>query len=263
MLKDKLILNSMERTCAECGKQFTIQRMDLWTYKLSIQGGKTAWFCRYNCWRASQKKHEDEKAGRKTELKANPNKPTKGALETDLRSDLPIVQIAKKYEASVQTIHNWIKSYELSGIQGQKKPFDRPVVAPKICEKPILEEMVQVSPTLTQIEQFHTDEPVQELPNVEFDPPSHFIADQKEILPDGSSSWSSGIWAHCSTGREEFTLPETPEPKTVPTLDELLGDVEGSLAALRIRYVEQADNEFRAQLLQLVLAVTNGRGLVG
>ena len=242
LLKDKSVLSSMERACTECGKEFVIPRMDLWTYKLSIKGGKTAWFCRYNCWRAGQKKQVDGRTGRKNELKSK--KPSKKVLESSLRAGLPIAVIAKKHESSSQSVHNWIKSYGLAGIQGQKKPADK-VVAP-IREKPILEEIVQELPP-DEIEQVHADVEIQESPEDE-------LVQAEEILLE--------VEPEEETDEDlTYTYEDVTEPNPEPAIDELLKDAEDRLTALRKRYVEQADKDFRDQLIQLVLTVTNGKGI--
>jgi len=199
--------------------------MDLWAYKFDVKG-HTFWFCRYNCHRAGEKKHEAQiaknrsKAGRKIPLKSK--KPSKEILESALRAGLTILIIAKNYDSSCASVRNWIKSYGLAGIQGVKKPDQEstplsgrsrnpmtsgvavadhgehpvihhaPPVADIVQEPPLLseidiviakdrkfyddlktgyaEEIVQHSPTLAEIEQFHTGNPVQELPKVEMDP---------------------------------------------------------------------------------------------
>ena len=165
LLNDKKILASSEKTCEECGKAFTVINADMWAYKHPNKGGHTLYFCRYNCCRAGEKKRDEQikinrSNGRKIELKAN--KPKKGVLEKDLMLGLSIAQISKKYEASVQTIHNWIKSYGLTlGSQVQKKAVveksssagddfdivaDQAKRAKELFEKPIVEEMVQEHP---------------------------------------------------------------------------------------------------------------------
>ena len=202
---------SRELICGECERPFFINNMGSWAYKTIIDG-RTVWFCRYNCHRAGEKRHDAKiaenrsRAGRKQELKSK--KPSKEVLECNLRAGLPIAAIAKMHEGSVQSVHNWIKAYGLAGIQGQKKPIsekqtsagdafdivaDQVRRAKEIITKPILEEMVQgsptlaaieiakdekfyddlktgyaemvqESPTLTEIEQFHTDIEVYALP---------------------------------------------------------------------------------------------------
>jgi len=240
MLKsDQKILAQSEKICEECGKVFTVISSDMWAYKLTIKTG-TIYFCRYNCCRAGEKKRDNEmrakkeNAGRNTELKAN--KPKKGVLEKDLMLGLTISQIAKKYEASVQTIHNWIKSYEIAGVQGEKKPVDKPVV-PKVYEKPILEEIVP--PTPAEIEQFHTDVAPQEFPKIESPVTSQpFIADPENEFP--------------------------PIPMIAPaeeTLEDIWDNIKAGMPAAKKKYAEQADKDFSDHLVTLVLAVTNGRGI--
>lgn len=119
---------------------------------------------------------------RKGNFTMNPNKPKKDALEKDLRSGLPILNIAKKYGASVASIHNWIKSYGLAGIRGVKKPKDN--VATDIPETSDIPDMVQTSPALEEIEQFHTDDPVQVLPKVEMDPVVNIPSGEQKGIPE-------------------------------------------------------------------------------
>jgi len=280
LLNDKQILASSERTCGECGKQFSIHGSDQWIYKLSIKG-KTVWFCRYNCFRVAEKLHIIEmKANRKNTgrvIDLNANKPTKESLEKDLRSGLTGAQIAKKYDAKTQTVFNWIRAYGLQGIKGQRKPADKVVatkaVAPRVYEKPVLEKMVQEAPTpaeieldeiynskdvkfyddmkkysdmvqngptLAGVEQFHTDE-VQEIPKME-----------KKDIPDSLSSEAFD---------QIMSTVEVQPITTAPTLGEVWETIEENLAIAKKKYIEQADKEFRAQLLQLVLAVTNNQGI--
>lgn len=78
----------------------------------------------------------------------NPNKPSKEALEKDLKSEPNILTIAKKYSASVATVHNWIRGYGLAGIRGKKKDVQS---APPV-------ETVQESPT-NEMTQEPTPEP--------------------------------------------------------------------------------------------------------
>lgn len=103
-------------------------------------------------------------------------KPSKEVLEIDLRAGLPLLTIAKKHNSSVASVHNWIRSYELSYLKGIKEWKVEPVVTPTAKDiekawKPAepIKDMVQESPTLAEIEQFHTDTEVQELPIVEMD----------------------------------------------------------------------------------------------
>jgi transposase-like protein len=248
--KDKAILGSQERTCAECGRKFVMSRMDQWVYKLRIKD-HTTWYCRWNCVRAAEKRLEESKVGRNKELKSK--RPLKEVLEADLRAGLPLLNIARKHGASVASVHNWIRSYSLAGIQGVKKPkVDTPVV--EVQNTPRADEMVQTLPSLAEIEQFHTDEPVQELPPIEMDTlgdPSGMT--EEENTPD--EVWES------KASEEDQIKQDAPAPRE--TCGEIWEDVQADLATLQRMYIEQADKDFRAQLVQLVLAVTNGRGLVG
>lgn len=175
-MKNETILSSSERVCEECGRKFVIPSVDLWAYKLSIKG-RTKFFCRYNCVRAGERKLKDVATRGTKDM--NKNKPTKDVLEADLRSGLSGPAIAKKYNCSNPTVHKWIKDYELQDIQAVRKPKGEPVIT---NTPPVIVSMVQESPTLSEIEQFHTDEPAQELPKVEMEPDLYRCADCGETF---------------------------------------------------------------------------------
>lgn len=247
---DRPSSSSSERTCAECGRQFFISRMDLWAYRFDVKG-HTSWFCRYNCLRAGQKKLENAKVRRKKELS---KKPSKEVLEKDLRSGLPIAQIAKKHEGSVQSVHNWIKAYGLAGIQGIKKPKEE---IPELTIPPEImnyyaDTEVQESPTLAEIEQFHTDIEIQELPKVETYVTSMTNEEFDRIM---STVDVQLVEPPCEP------ITAEPDPIVEETLEGIWQGIADHLALAKIKYAEQADKEFRDHLLSLVLAVTNGRGI--
>jgi hypothetical protein len=231
--------SSKEQTCPECGRPFFIINVTLWAYKTIIDG-RTVWFCRYNCMRFAEKKLENANAGRKKELKS---KPSKEVLECNLRAGLPIAAIAKMHESSMQSVHNWIKSYSLAGIQGVKKPKE---------EIPELIIPLQPSPTLAEIEQFHTDNPVQELPKVKMDVTS-MIDEELDRIPSTVAVQLAA--PHCES------ITAEPDPIVEETLEGIWWNVEANMMAAQRKYVEQADKEFRAHLVDLILAVTNGKGL--
>ena len=242
---------SRERTCEECGRQFFSSSQ--WAYRFDVKG-HTYWFCRYNCHRAGEKKLEAQiaesrsKAGRKQELKSK--KPSKEVLEKDLRAGLTIAVIAKKHETSVQSVHNWIRSYGLAGIQGVKKPVDE--VAVELAQDAGHDaEIVQESPTLAEIEQFHTDEAVQELPIVEMNLPG--MTEEENMTDEEFDQIMSTVGVQPITAKLDPVVEET--------LDGIWQGVADCLALAKIKYAEQTDKEFRAHLLSLVLAVTNGRGI--
>lgn len=289
---DRSTISSSERTCPECGRQFFISRMDLWAYRLVVKG-HTSWFCRYNCVRSAEKKLENAKAGRKVNM--NKNKPKSEVLEKDLRAGLDIVIIAKKYDCSCATINNWIKGYGLQGLKGVRKPKDEPVHhAPPVGNIPPPNDMVQQSPSLTQIEQFHTDDPVQELPKVEMDPDMDLVrcADcgesfftreysilcklcrktldndrTNEMIPEtyhiSPSPEAQGMTEEENMTDAEWEAKAADQGKQDVPLGELWEIVESDLANVIKKYEEEADKAFRAQLVKLVLAVTKGRGLFG
>lgn len=123
-------------------------------------------------------------------------KPSKEKLEDHLRAGATIASIAKKYGASVQSVHNWIKAYGLVGIYGVKKPKDEPAAIP--ARESVPEGMTLIAeiglnpsnaitvntsassskepihhapptdptwtPIITEVEQSHTDAKLQELP---------------------------------------------------------------------------------------------------
>lgn len=234
----------------------------------------------------------------------NPKKPSKESLERDLRSGMSAAEIAEKYESAKVTVFNWIKNYGLQGIKGVQKPEQ--------VDAPIIDGMVQTSPSLEELEQFHTDTEVQELPKVEMDQSINIPQATKEeiaemyakteyaedIEEDAIDSLSGEAYDEIMVKVEvqlvepvaetkpdvamnERLLDEldhggdtdsTEEKKADPTqvtaepadpLDELWQGAADKLTALRVKYEEQADQAFRAQLVQLILAVTRGRGLFG
>ncbi|TGE35914.1 helix-turn-helix domain-containing protein [Desulfosporosinus fructosivorans] len=285
--KDKLILGSQERTCPECERKFIITSQ--WAYKLDVKG-KTMWYCRYNCVRAAGRKLESEKAGRKKTMKSK--KPSKEKLEDHLRAGATIASIAKKYDASTQSVNNWIKAYRLIGIQGKKKdkepestPLSRQSMMPPttsgvevttqeerqvIYQSPPCSLMAHATPTLSDIEQFHTDAPVQALPKVEID--QVLVVDVK-FGPDPTRGIDVSKVEDFYTPSATSEAPpvNTPQsvtsPDPVPTLrrnfEEVWQDTEDDITQLRIMYDQQADDDFRDRLFKLVLAVTRGKGLVG
>jgi len=99
----------------------------------------------------------------------NANKPKKEVLEGHLRNGMTASEIGRKYDTTRATVYNWIRGYGLQGIKGQKLLKSEPV-----------DDMVQHSPSLAEVEQFHTDVEVQELPKVEMEP---FVADMENEFP--------------------------------------------------------------------------------
>lgn len=269
--KDKQILGSQERTCPECGRQFIITSQ--WAYRLIVKH-HTSWYCRYNCVRAAERKLK-EANGRMKELKSK--KPLKEVLEADLRAGLPLLKIAKKYDASVASVHNWIKSYGLAGIQGKPKTDEIIQQAPPA-------EMVQQSPTADEVEQFHVETDVQEIPVEENRVPGCFseynpeiywcndCKDKEECLTTFNKlnpqlqgmteeeNMSDKEW-ESKAPEEDQVKQDAPVPRE--TCGEIWQDITSDLITLQEMYIEEADKAFRAELVQLILAVTKGRGLFG
>ena len=188
-------------------------------------------------------------------------KPPKEVLEKDLRAGLRIAVIARKYEgSSVQSVHNWIKAYGLAGIQGQKKPIsekqtsagddfdivaDQVRRAKEIITKPILEEMVQESPTLAEIEQFHTDAPVQEFSKAKVDEPLVITEDKDtEVCGDQGTEIDPVGYAYA-----------VPAHAPLETVDEIWLNVHDKLVTIERLSVAQARKSFRERLADLVTAV--------
>lgn len=260
--------HSGERICPECKRKFVISDVGLWVYKLSTKG-KTLWYCRWNCVRVGEKKLKGSKIRGMEELKSK--KPSKEKLEEHLRAGAHIADIARKYDASPQSVNNWIKSYGLAGIQGVKKPKDEvPVVDIQSdieiakdekfysdMTQAYIDDAVQASPTLAEIEQFHTDDPVQELPKVEMDS----VNIKKTWNQD---EWEASIKEKWEGDSESITTEpkssENPIPKSVnspdpvpaPPFEEVWQNALEDLAALKRSYVTLAQQEFKDRLLEMV-----------
>jgi hypothetical protein len=165
------------------------------------------------------------------------NKPSCDQLEIYLRNGMSFAEIAVKQGTSVATVGNWIRSYGLQGIKGQKSPKVESVAQ----YAPLTTDMVQESPTLAEIEQFHTDSPVQELPVVEmgvsgmsdeeFD---RIMATVEVVLVDPSC---------------EPIIAE-PDPVNLGACEEVLQGVLEDLKSVRRVYLSEAgkafDERFRA-----------------
>jgi len=255
------ILDRREHTCAECGKPFVATSQ--WLYKLSHKG-RTIWFCRWNCVRAGEKKIDSFKVtrGKGRGKKEMAVRPPKEELENDLRSGMNGHEIAKKYGASsVQSVHNWIKKYGLKGIKGKGKDEDivkesvptENVIqdAPPVddmVQAPQSDDMVQDSPAPAEIEQFHTDEPVQELPVVEMNPSETYH------VPPETQGMTEEEWG----SQEGISFVDvTPEPNPAPreTFDEIWQDVRDDLATLERLYVADAKKSFREHLREMLVEI--------
>ena len=201
----------------------------------------------------------------------NCKRPSKEALEKLLRLGMSAPEIAEKYDSAKITVYNWIKSYGLQGIKGQKNPVEKPpsvgddfnIVADQarrfkeIFEKPILEDMVQKSPTLAEIEQFHIDNEVQALPKVEFNKTFNIITDNpKDSFADLVSDCAEdGKTKDCAAAADK---PGN-SPAPLETIDEIWLNVHDDLATLEMLYVAQAKKSFRERLADLVIAVAGHR----
>ena len=238
------ILSSQERTCPECERQFIINSQ--WVYRLIIKG-QTIWYCRYNCVRAGERKLKEAK-------KVIKKKPKKQALEQDLKAGMTGPQIAEKYDCSNATVHNWIKVYGLQELQAVRKPKNESVV---IQSSPPVD-MVQESPTMAEVEQFHTDERTVELPKVE-------IADSESLGEAFIKITCGGVKVDkpitdVAVSNSESIQSSDPVPAPEITLEDGWSEVYDKIVTQKQRYVNQAEKTFREKLRGL-LADVIGEGL--
>jgi len=164
--------------------------------------------------------------------KINPNKPTKEVLEKYLRSGMTAAEIGEKCSSATITVYNWIKAYGLQGIKGMAKA------------KGELQEQVRDEKFYTDLEQGYIDDASQ--------------AEESPTLAGIEQPSQSGEEQAFSDAEITDDIPEADRPATI---GELWEDAEAALVVLRNKYHEQADNDFRSQLAQLVLAVTRGGGV--
>ena len=169
------------------------------------------------------------------------NKPKKEVLEGHLRNGMTASEIGVKYDATRATIYNWIRSYGLQGIKGQK--------GEAVQESPPVT-VVQESPTLPEIEQFHTDEPVQGLPKVDLEPSG---MTEEENMTD--AEWETRLKEGYSNG----AVSADPAPRE--TFDEIWQDARSDLATLERLYVAQAKQSFRDRLREMLTEITGELGL--
>ena len=163
------------------------------------------------------------------------------ALEGHLRNGMTASEIGVKYDATRATIYNWIRSYGLQGIKGQK--------GEAVQESPPVT-VVQESPTLPEIEQFHTDEPVQGLPKVDLEPSG---MTEEENMTD--AEWETRLKEGYSNG----AVSADPAPRE--TFDEIWQDARSDLATLERLYVAQAKQSFRDRLREMLTEITGELGL--
>lgn len=155
----------------------------------------------------------------------NPNKPSKDQLEQDLRVGMSIAEIGKKYDVSKASVYNWIRTYGLQGIKGQPKDMGPDTDHDMVQNHP-KDDIIQPYPTQAEIEQFHTDNPPQDLPRVDLNEPINIVFETEESKPDDS-----------------------------PTFDEVWKDVQSDLVALQRLYVAEAKKSFRERLQGMLAEV--------
>jgi len=185
----------------------------------------------------------------------NPNKPKKEALERHLRAGMTAPEIAEKYDASTATVYNWIRGYGLQGIKGQKLPKSAPVT-----------DMVQHSPTLAEIEQFHTDVEVQELPKVEMDAVTEMkVYHCAKCTENFTAKEYSRLCPTCYTdsliGPLGMTAKENmsdAEWEANKTIDEAWRNIRSGIGVLEGLYVAGAKKSFRERLREMLTEVVEG-----
>jgi len=151
-------------------------------------------------------------------------KPSKEKLEEHLRAGARIADIARKYESSVQSVHNWIKAYGLQDIQSVPKPK----AEESAQDTPPVEDMVKESPK-ADIEQ--PDAPPSDAPissSVQPDKPLAITMESEVVDPN-------------------------PAPRE--TFDEIWQDVRSDLATLERLYVADARKSFRERLREMLADV--------
>jgi len=237
-------VNPQERTCEECGRQFSISNTRLWAYRI-IAKGCTSWFCRYNCMRAGEKRLEGTKAGRKKELRTKENKPSKAVLEKDLRTDMTLALIAEKYTCSIATISNWVKSYGLQGIRGIRKVSSESGVDP----------MVEETDGATD-DQMQADIDPSKVANLCTCPSDGHESDPNEAEPDDREPLLTQDEIEELEGRlpEPIDPEPEPEPQREP-YEEVWGDIRDDITTLRRMYAQDADKSFFDRLHGLFLEV--------
>jgi len=202
----------------------------------------------------------------------NPLKPTKEALEKDLRAGMSMAEIATKCEAGVSTVAYWIKNYGLQGIKGKEKVDTEPVatIADKHpestnefkaafnkCTKAMEEDLgVKTIPLVIPTPS----------PELMIDPnliPNYPWVDMSKVenlrtasedtdpeLDPKLHSEPSGLLASHGIVSEPI-----PTPETLETFDEVWLDIREDLVTLRRLYVKRAEKSFKERLHGLFIEV--------
>lgn len=178
-----------EHICEVCQKLFIVEFKEAWAYKIAPKGGKTHWYCRYNCMRTGEKKLEKPKEtrGRKKGMKKI-DKPEREELAEHLRRGLSWVDIGKQYGVGRTTVFNWLKSYDIGGGDIGKPKEDIASAKPIHIFRPPTGEKEMCVPTPAEVERFFTDGEQKELPRVEMDQVNPITQAPTETIDD---SWKA------------------------------------------------------------------------
>ena len=227
-MSDESNPSQQEKICTECGKKFAISSQ--WVYRLNVNG-RTLWFCRYNCVRAGEKKLKGAK-GRKEKVQSK--KPPKERLEEHLIAGAQIVDIARRYDSSIQSVHNWIKSYGLQGIKSNPNPKNDVVheVPPINCG------VDQDLPTSIEAERLHAI-PAQD-PTGE-NPDNNLYREDPSQITEAT--------------RTDLGESDVVDPDPSENLDEIWQDVRDDLITLDRMYVAEAKKSFRERLQEMLAEV--------
>jgi len=182
----------------------------------------------------------------------NANKPTKEVLERHLRSNMTASEIGVKYDTTRATVYNWIRGYGLQGIKGQKSA---PVSAP-------VDDMVQHSPTLAEVEQFHTD--VEDAFSQLSDSELVHVERQWDAFKQMNTPEPIGMTAEENMSDEEWetqikeayrddSVAIDPSPRE--TIDEAWKNIRSGIGALECLYVTGAKKSFRERLREMLTEV--------
>lgn len=156
------------------------------------------------------------------------NKPTKEQLAEDVKT-MKNKEIAEKYGLAESTIARYVKEY---GVQRRN----------------LVE--AEHNPTLAEIEQFHTDEPRQELPDISMTEPITIEPHTDDDMPI----------MFCGPDPEELgenelvkVITRFADPLPEPDPDERIWQsIQADILALKKRKLERAEREFQDRLLKLL-----------